>query len=76
MSNPIPARHIVAKELGRRVSKGEYERMFSQLRPKQLPTVKEGISRETGKPIIYHPVVASRVPESPKAQRKKASANG
>jgi len=69
----MPTRSAVAKELGRRVSRGEYERMFSALRPVQLPTAKKGISRKTGEPLMYHPIVAKRVEGSPKAERKKAS---
>lgn len=76
IKSDVPSRHEVAKELGRRVSKGEYERIFGRLFPKQLKTVKKGWKLgEDGKPerTMYHPIVAQRHPDSPKALRKKAS---
>lgn len=73
----IPSRAETSATLGRRVSKGEYERIFSRLIPVQLPTVKSGYNLNGDKVMYhYHPLVAKRVPESPKAQRKKASRGG
>ena len=71
----IPSREETAATLGRRVSKGEYERIFAELVPVQLPTVKVGYNLN-GDKAMYHPTVAKRVPASPKAQRKKASRGG
>ena len=71
----IPSRAETSATLGRRVSKGKYERIFSRLIPVQLPTVKAGYNLN-GDKFMYHPLVAKRVPESPKAQRKKASRGG
>jgi hypothetical protein len=71
----IPSRAETSATLGRRVSKGEYERIFSRLIPVQLPTTKIG-RNANGDKVMYHPIVAGRVPESPKAQRKKASRGG
>ena len=66
----FPSREDVASDLGRRVSKGEYERMFSALRLEALPTARHGIDPATGGPTLYHPTVARRVERSPKAERK------
>ena len=57
----VPARHIVAKKLGRRVSRGEYERIFSKLFPIVVPSRRHGQAAT----FVMHP-------ESPKAVRKHA----
>lgn len=78
MSN-IPTRQEAAKQLGRRVSKGEYERIFSGLQPKVLKTVKHVryLDKDGNKQRhSYNPRIAVRHPDSPKAKRKQASRNG
>ncbi len=66
-------RQEVGAELGRRCSRGEFERIFSQLNLVTLKTIKEVVvvnakgQRET---IRFNPQVAIRHPDSPKSKRK------
>jgi hypothetical protein len=59
------SRHEAAKTLGRRVSRGEFERVFSQLKVQHIATGKPGKSAEI---LVRHE-------DSPKAKRKKAERN-
>lgn len=69
------SRHDVARKLGRRVSKGEFERIFSKLVPNKLKTQKTVHGRDSegnAKSVTYNPTIAARHPHSPKAIRKNA----
>ena len=63
----ILTRQEVAKRLGRRVSRGEFERMFSGFKPVMTVVVSESRGRQTGAPRA----VGIRHPFSPKAMRKR-----
>ncbi len=70
------SRHELAKHFGRRVSRGEFERIFSRLTPNKLKTQKTVHGRDSegnAKSVTYNPVVAARHPQSPKAIRKRAN---
>lgn len=63
----ILTRQEVAKRLGRRVSRGEFERMFSGFRPIVTTVVSNSRGKQTGAPRA----VGIRHPFSPKAMRKR-----
>lgn len=76
--SPTTARHRVTKELGRRVSKGEYERIFSTLHRVPLKTTKVVYRQKDGKSdrIVYHPVMIVMNDHSPKFARKHGDTVG
>lgn len=71
--NNVPTREIVAHNFARRVSRGEYERVFSRLFPSKLRTVCVSVVVDAkGERHVtrYNPIVAVIHPASPKARRK------
>lgn len=59
-------RHIVARELGRRVSRGEFERIFSKLYPIRSTVQSDKPWRPTGAKCFTYLMH----PASPKSRRK------
>ena len=70
MTKMMP-RQAVAKELGRRCSKGEYERIFCKLHTVTLRTIKRVLV--DGEWQSYHPQMIVMRPGSPKHKRKRKS---
>lgn len=73
------SRHEVAVELGRRVSRGEYERIFSGLHRVPLKTTKTVYRLNAdGKQerVVYHPVMVVMNDHSPKFARKHGDVTG
>ena len=62
----------VARQLGRRVSRGEFERIFSKLVRVSLPNVKLRWVLQDGKHVQlpFKTYRMERHPDSPKARRK------
>ena len=73
------SRHEVAEYLGRRVSRGEYERIFSGLHRVPLKTTKTvyRLTKEGNRErVVYHPVMVVMNDHSPKFARKHGDTIG